>query len=158
VHPLSEANSNSPHHTQYSSIPTRNEVRTSSADTTIDCSTILHDLATHYNLWYLTDTNTNQPFIGSISGRIETLNHNTYTSNRDLLRGKDGRPPMWASNSLAFAGQRWKKIHPSTPQLNCRLICDKHVHGGNVTKWKLSPPLFPPFAHNAAATIPSNTG
>ena len=47
VHPLSEANSNSPHHTQYSLIPTRNEVRTSSADTTIDCSTILHDLATH---------------------------------------------------------------------------------------------------------------
>jgi len=28
-----------------------------------------------------------------------------------------------------------------TPQLNCRIIFDKHVHGGNVDKWKLKPPF-----------------
>ena len=54
---------------------------------------MLHDLATHYNLWYVTDTDTNQPFIGSISGRIETQNHNAYTLHRNYLRGKDGGPP-----------------------------------------------------------------
>ena len=137
----SESNAQTYHHNK---IPNKNSILSHHPDH-YDCTNCLQELATEYNLWYITDKQANLPFLGSISKRLETLNHSNYTTHRDFLRGKDGRPPIWTDNSHEFAGQRWKYTYPKTPQLNCRLLYDKHVHGGNITKWKLPPPLFSPL-------------
>jgi hypothetical protein len=119
--------------------------RNNTSNAAYDSSNCLHDLTTDYYLWYISDKTKQRPFLGSISKLLDTSNHSNYTKNRDILRDKDGRPPIWEDNSLEYASQRRMKVHPSTPQLNCRLLHDKHVHGSNVTKWKLPSPLFSPL-------------
>ena len=71
----------------------------------------------------------------------DKANLHEYTRRRDQYRRAAGRPDRWSDNTLLFAGRSWRRVSPLTSQLNCRILFDKHVHGGNVKKWKLKSPF-----------------
>ena len=71
----------------------------------------------------------------------DKLNLRLYTVTRDQYRRAAGAADRWSDNTIPFAGRSWRRVSPITTQLNCRILFDKHVHGGNVRKWKLKPPF-----------------
>ena len=116
-------------------------IHITNANFTNDASNALQELSTSTKLWYLRRVDTGQPYLGSIMEAQHNLALRDYTATRDSYRRAAGSADRWSDNTLTFAGRSWRRTSPLTPQLNCRLLFDKHVHGGNVRKWKLKTPF-----------------
>jgi hypothetical protein len=119
------------HHTY---LLTRTAITSTHADYENDASQALSNLSMETQLWFLRNADTGKPFLGALTESQDRLNLIRYTTTRDQYRREAGSADRWPDNTIPFAGRSWRRVSPTTPQLNCRILFDKHVHGGNVRK------------------------
>ena len=128
-------------HKHYANLPSKTATLTVQADHDNDAANAVRDLSAVTHLWYLRNSITGQPYLGGLTDTQDSATLASYTKRRDQYRQAAGAPDRWSDNTLPFAGRSWRRVSPLTPQLNCRILFDKHVHGGNVKKWKLKAPF-----------------
>ena len=116
-------------------------LRQRNADYINDASKALSDLSIATRLWFLRSATTGQPYLGGLIDTQDKALLARYTTRRDQYRRAAGERDRWSDNTIPFAGRSWRRVSPHTPQLNCRILFDKHVHGGNVKKWNLKAPF-----------------
>ena len=109
--------------------PFKAEVLSKSADYTNDASKALSDLSIATRLWFLRSATTGQPYLGGLIDTQDKALLARYTTRRDQYRRAAGEMDRWTDNTIPL-----RRVSPQTPQLNCRILFDKHVHGENVKK------------------------